>query len=145
MVTPTAGGRFGTVGGAPFKGVLDEAAVYATALPASRIAAHYAAGIPTSGPPSISDPVGLDGTIIRIDPSTGAVWRVEWIYAPAVGAPSGLRVEFDTNAKLGMLVPLEMREDFRSFGGIEAYGSGVAQYSNFRRFGTGARIVPQQP
>lgn len=82
---------------------------------------------------------------IWVDPSTGAVWRVEWIYAPAVGVPSSLRVEFDTHDKLGMLVPLEMREDFRSFGGIEAHGNGVAHYSNFRRFGTGARIVPQQP
>ncbi len=82
---------------------------------------------------------------IWVDPSTGAVWRVEWIYAPAVGVPSSLRVEFDTHDKLGMLVPLEMREEFRSFGGIEAHGNGVAQYSNFRRFGTSARIVPQQP
>ncbi len=80
---------------------------------------------------------------IWVDPSTGAVWRVEWIYAPAVGVPSSLRVEFDTHDKLGMLVPLEMREEFRSFGGLEARGNGVAQYSNFRRFGTSARIVPQ--
>ena len=82
---------------------------------------------------------------IWVNPSTGAVWLVEWIYAPAVGVPSSLRVEFDRHDKLGMLVPLEMREDFRSFGGIGAHGDGVAQYSNFRRFGTGARIVPQQP
>ena len=82
---------------------------------------------------------------IWIDPSTGGIWRVEWIYAAVAGAPSGLRVEFDRNDALGMLVPLEMREDFRSFGGLEAHGNGVAQYSNFRRFGTGARIVPQLP
>jgi hypothetical protein len=80
---------------------------------------------------------------IWVDPTTGAVWRVEWIYAPAAGVPSSLRVEFDTHDTLGVLVPLEMREEFRSFGGIEAYGNGVAQYSNFRRFGTSARIVPQ--
>ena len=82
---------------------------------------------------------------IWVDPSTGAVWRVEWIYAPAVGVPSSLRVEFDTHDKLGMLVPLEMREEFRSFGGLDARGSGVAYYTNFRRFGTSARIVPQLP
>ena len=46
MVTPTGGGRFGAVGGAPFKGVIDEAAIYPTALSAARIAAHYAAGRP---------------------------------------------------------------------------------------------------
>jgi hypothetical protein len=82
---------------------------------------------------------------IWVDPSTGAIWRVEWIYAPAVGVPSSLRVEFDTHDKLGMLVPLEMREEFRSFGGLDARGSGVAYYTNFRRFGTGARMIPQLP
>ena len=99
-------------------------------------------------PPLVTNPAGKELVSrgrIWVDPSTGAVWRVEWIYAPAVGVPSSLRVEFDTHDKLGMLVPLEMREEFRSFGGIEAHGNGVAQYSNFRRFGTGARIVPQQP
>jgi hypothetical protein len=82
---------------------------------------------------------------IWVEPSTGAVWRVEWIYAPAVGVPSSLRVEFDRHDTLGMLVPLEMREEFRSFGGLDARGSGVASYTNFRRFGTGARIIPQSP
>jgi hypothetical protein len=82
---------------------------------------------------------------IWVDPSTGAVWRVEWIYAPAVGVPSSLRVEFDRHDQLGMLVPLEMREEFRSYGGLDARGSGVASYTNFRRFGTSARIVPQAP
>ena len=82
---------------------------------------------------------------IWVDPSTGAIWRVEWIYAPAVGVPSSLRVEFGTHDKLGMLVPLEMREEFRSFGGLDARGSGVAYYTNFRRFSTGARMIPQLP
>lgn len=72
LVTPTGGGRFGTVGGAPFKGVLDEAAVYPTALSAARIAAHYAAGQGSGPPPpTIADPVGLDGTILRVDAATG--------------------------------------------------------------------------
>ena len=99
-------------------------------------------------PPLVKNPAGKELVSrgrIWVDPKTGGIWRVEWIYAPAVGAPSSLRVEFDRNDTLGMLVPLEMREDFRSFGGLEAYGNGVAQYSNFRRFGTGARIVPQLP
>lgn len=100
MVTPTAGGRFGTVGGAPFKGVLDEAAVYSTALSATRIAAHYAAGIPTSGPPSINDPVGLDGTIIRIDPATGA---------PRAGNP----LSGDAEANAARIVAQGLRNPFR--------------------------------
>jgi hypothetical protein len=44
LVTPTGGGRFASVGGAPYKGVLDEVAIYPTALSAARIAAHYAGG-----------------------------------------------------------------------------------------------------
>jgi hypothetical protein len=54
-------------------------------------------------------------------------------------------VDFVMNEALGMLVPSEMREAFASFGGLDARGSGVAYYTNFRRFGTGARIVPQLP
>jgi hypothetical protein len=99
-------------------------------------------------PPLVRNPAGkelISRGRIWVDPSTGGVWRVEWIYAPPTGAPSSLRVEFDRNDTLGMLVPQEMREDFRSFGGLESHGNGVAQYTNFRRFGTGARIVPQLP
>jgi glucose/arabinose dehydrogenase len=71
MVAPAAGGRFGSTGGAPFKGVLDEAAMYTTALSAARVAAHYAAGIGGVAP-TAPDPVTLDGAILRLDPATGA-------------------------------------------------------------------------
>ena len=97
-------------------------------------------------PPLISNPGGtqlVSRGRIWVEPASGAIWRIEWIYAPAVGLPSSLRVEFGQNDALGMLVPLEMREEFRAFGGLEARGEGVARYSNFRRFGTSARIVPQ--
>ena len=68
--------------------------------------------------------------------------------------PSSLRVEFDTHDKLGMLVPLEMREEFRSFGGLEARGSGVARHTatsaasaparaSFRNCHEGRRRVPR--
>jgi hypothetical protein len=60
-----------------------------------------------------------------------------------VGSPSSLRVDFTPNKELGIMVPLEMKEEFPSLGGLSARGDGVAFYSNFRRFGTGARIVPQ--
>jgi hypothetical protein len=49
------------------------------------------------------------------------------------------------NDTLQILVPVEMREEFPSMGGLNSRGDGVALYSNFRRFGTGARIVPQLP
>ena len=82
---------------------------------------------------------------IWVDPSSGAIWRVEWIYAPAIGSPSSLRVEFARNDTLDMLVPVEMHESFSVIGGLNARGDGVASYTNFRRFGTSGRIVPQQP
>jgi hypothetical protein len=80
---------------------------------------------------------------IWIEPQSGTIWRVEWIYAPPVGSPFSLRVDFARNEALGMMVPVEMREEFPTFGGLNSRGDGVAVYTNFRRFGTGARIVPQ--
>ena len=102
----------------------------------------------TRRPPLVSDPGGQELVSrgrIWVEPGSGAIWRVEWIYAPHVGSPSSLRIDFARNEALGMLVPSEMRETFTSFGGLDARGSGVAYYTNFRRFGTGARIVPQLP
>ncbi len=55
-----------------------------------------------------------------------------------------VRVEFRDHAALGLLVPVEMREEFWS----EAHrrgGVGEARYSDFRRFQTSARILPPQP
>jgi hypothetical protein len=48
-------------------------------------------------------------------------------------------VEFAFDKGLGVMVPIEMREDF-----FVDLGSGRGQYtySNFRRFQTSARIVP---
>lgn len=81
-----------------------------------------------------------------IDAATGAVWRIEWIYQAErrdTGAPPPkLRVDFAPHRELGMMVPVEMMEVFSVTGGR---GEGRARYSNFRRFGTSARIVPQQP
>lgn len=49
------------------------------------------------------------------------------------------------NDELGMMVPVEMHETFAVIGGLSARGDGVAFYTNFRRFGTSGRIIPQQP
>ena len=53
-----------------------------------------------------------------------------------------LRVEFRHHAKLDVVVPVEMREDFPT-GTPGLMGLTVAKYSDFRRFETAARIVPQ--
>ena len=55
-----------TIANSAWKGALDEVALYPTALSASQVQAHYAAA--TAG----SDPTTLDGTILRVDPVTGA-------------------------------------------------------------------------
>jgi hypothetical protein len=82
---------------------------------------------------------------IWIEPRTGAVWRVEWLYRPEFddlpdNIKPGLRVEYAPNKALGFLVPVEMTEGFSS---TPWRGEGKATYKNFRRFGTSARIVPQ--
>jgi hypothetical protein len=82
---------------------------------------------------------------IWIEPRTGAIWRVEWVYSPPIGAPSSIRVDFRRNAALAMMVPWEMHEEFPSLYGANARGTGRAVYSNYRRFGTGARVIPPQP
>jgi hypothetical protein len=52
-----------------------------------------------------------------------------------------VQVEFaDGPHGLGLLVPVLMREEFHVPRGR---GVGVARYSNFRRFETSGRIVPQ--
>jgi hypothetical protein len=104
-------------------------------------------------PTIVRDPGGQD-LISRgrvwIEPSSGAVWRIDWIYEvderlALTQGPTKLSVDFAPNEQLGMMVPVQMREVFSAFGGLDARGDGVAIYSNFRRFGTGGRIVPQQP
>jgi hypothetical protein len=81
---------------------------------------------------------------IWIEPGTGRVHRVEWIYQAEKRdprpEPPRLRVEFDRRSELDFLVPVEMRERFHTERGA---GEGHATYKKFRRFGTSARIVPQ--
>lgn len=52
-----------------------------------------------------------------------------------------IRVEFRADKKVGMLVPFETTETFFVERGYS--GTGTAKYSNYRRFETKARIVPQ--
>lgn len=80
-----------------------------------------------------------------VDPANGRLLRAEvkthryrWMKQPT----QVLTVEFSDDKTLNLLVPSEMREVFP----VEyVFGKGVsvARYSNFRRFQTAARIVPQ--
>lgn len=81
---------------------------------------------------------------VWVAPASGAVWRVEWLYEVedrrVTTLTPRLRVEFELNKTLGIMVPTAMTETFSEQGGR---GEGRATYKNFRRFGTSARIVPQ--
>ncbi len=81
-----------------------------------------------------------------IDPRDGRLMRAEvktFASASAKRTESSISVEFAENKALGLLVPMEMRETFPA--GKPLRGISVASYTNFRRFTTSARIVPQQP
>jgi hypothetical protein len=85
--------------------------------------------------------------VVWVATDTGAVWRAHLFYRhflealPEYRAPeAAIEVDFVRNAGLGLLVPHEMRE---IFGAPMGHGEGLAKYSNYRRFTTSARIVPQ--
>jgi hypothetical protein len=84
-------------------------------------------------------------SVIRawVDPKSGALLRAEVRTFEAAATrelSSSIRVEFDRDAKLEMLVPVEMNESFTV--PPPNSGLGAATYRNFRRFQTSARIVP---
>ena len=80
-----------------------------------------------------------------VESTTGRILRVEWFYdsepaEPGLAVRPRLLVDFEPDAKLGFLVPTRMEE---TFGVPYETGDGIATYRTFRRFRTGARIVPQ--
>jgi hypothetical protein len=81
-----------------------------------------------------------------IDAGTGAVWRAEVVMRSKDERrnPSRVKVEFAVDPTLQTIVPVEMREDF-AVPDTPVGGTGVAKYSNYRRFQTSARIVPPPP
>ena len=81
-----------------------------------------------------------------VEIATGALWRAELTVGPdRPGAfqrrdvESRIRVNFVRDAKLELLVPQELSENFWIRGGI---GLGRGRYRNFRKFSTAARLVP---
>ena len=97
-------------------------------------------------PTLIGNPNGNDmPSVIRawVDPKTGGLLRAEvrtFESAETRGLSSTIRVEFERDPKLELLVPVRMEESFP----VPPPNSGlsVATYRNFRRFQTSARIVP---
>jgi hypothetical protein len=96
------------------------------------------------GPPPIVYSGGYDlKSQVRawVEVGNGVLWRAE-VRLKRFNDPetSRLRVEFAFDKGLGVMVPIEMREDF--FVDLGS-GRGHYTYANFRRFQTSARIVPQ--
>ena len=79
-----------------------------------------------------------------IEPTSGRLLRAQVTARDARlgGSPfvAEIRVDFREDPKVGMLVPVEMNEKFFVDQGT---GEGTAKYTNYRRFQTSARIVPQ--
>lgn len=97
-------------------------------------------------PTLIVNPQGGDmPSTIRawIDPANGRLLRAAvrtFKYPNAPQFENSVDVEFAQEKALGLLVPQEMKE---TFPGDPGKGTSAAIYSNYRRFTTSARIVPQ--
>ena len=99
-------------------------------------------------PTRVREPTGqnlVSSGRVWVEPLSGTVWRVEWIYQaenrqPNAPPPPRLRVDFERHEDLAIMVPTFMTEVFSVLTGR---GEGRASYTKFRRFGTSARIVPQ--
>ena len=91
------------------------------------------------------DPLFIHGTA-WVETENGRLRRAQIAVRPKLdprlprNLETRLRVDYTFNAELKMLVPKEMSEEFFVFGGR---GVGRAKYSNYRRFTTTGRIVPQ--
>ena len=85
-----------------------------------------------SGPGQFA-PVELDAAV---DPVSGALLHASVdMRLPDVNGTHRIEVDYAPDARLGLLVPTELRETFGSV-------RGTARYTNYRRFRTSARIVP---
>jgi hypothetical protein len=79
-----------------------------------------------------------------VEPSSGRLCRADARSKDAqLGAwfEAVVQVEFEPDAALGLTVPVRLHEVF--FDPPRAKGEGEATYTNYRRFSTAARIVPQ--
>ena len=91
-------------------------------------------------PTLLRTPAGRDRrsrATVWIDPASGAVLRTDLSWE---GAPEGaVVVHYRPDASLDALVPEVMLEEYRGASGLV---TGKATYTNYRRFQTEARVVP---
>jgi hypothetical protein len=103
--------------------------------------------VPTIINATSGEPLFIKGSA-WVDPENGRLWRVQLIVGPKRNAltvrlqlETRLQVDFTHHSTLKMMVPKEMQE---SFWMPQGRGEGRARYSNFRQFGTSARVIPQR-
>lgn len=101
----------------------------------------------TSSPTMIQRPEGGDMTssvMAWVETDTGRLMRARVKTRDArIGVlpfDATVWVDFRMEEKLGLLVPVEMKEEF--FAGRFREGTGTARYTKYRRFQTTGRIVP---
>lgn len=101
----------------------------------------------TSSPTMIQRPEGGDMTSLItawVETGTGRLIRAQVktrdVRIGVLPFDATVWVDFGLEEKLGLLVPVEMKEEF--YAGRFREGTGTARYSKYRRFQTTARIVP---
>lgn len=100
--------------------------------------------VPTIINSTNGEPLFISGTA-WVEPGNGRLWRVEMMVKTSPdgstrrGFSNRLRVDFMVHPELKIMVPKEMTESFYVVGGR---GNGRAKYTNYKRFGTTARIIP---
>jgi hypothetical protein len=76
--------------------------------------------------------------VVWVD-GTGAILRADvTLFPPRMRGQHTVRVDFAPSTQFGILVPVRLEERFNG----KARGRGVATYSNYRRFQTAGRLVP---
>lgn len=125
------GGNVMGLGGAPFVGKLDEAAVYDKALSAVQVAAHYAADI---GTPSVEASTAYSSTTLDGDSQNGCALSSAQILAGACGPQAYWRLGDTVNGATGpgSVATDTARGTFNdpngdagNYNGSEAYGPGA--------------------
>jgi len=89
---------------------------------------------PRKLPPLLTDAGRVQGTV-WLDVETGEIVKTDARMALESGPVSTTKTTFARDERLGILVPKEMRTEWRNF-------SGTAKYSNYRRFEVRTTEVP---
>lgn len=109
-------------------------------VPAVCVVSFQETGSPTIVRGALGADMASSGTF-RIEPATGRVLQSELITgSTAAGVGSTSIVRYDANGRLGLSLPVEMREDYRTKWGQRLVG--VARYTDYRKANVSFTIRP---